>query len=242
MKAGEAQALFRSLPFRSLDEIAPGNALILAPHADDESLGCGGLIAHLCAAGRPPLVVIATDGVGSHPNSQAWPPTRLRAQREREAREATAALGLSPDRLVFLGLPDTAAPHEGKDFNRVVWQLVQLVHIYRCGTVFVPWRHDPHCDHEAVWKMGVALSRESTVSLFSYPVWGWMIPPHLELGDEKIQGVRLDISAFAAHKKRAIRLHASQYGDLIDDDPEAFRLPEQLLEIFDAPYEVFLCS
>src|SRR5690606_16204888 len=44
---------------------------VIAPHPDDESLGCGGLIAALAADGRAVQVVFVTDGAGSHPNSAA---------------------------------------------------------------------------------------------------------------------------------------------------------------------------
>ena len=42
-------------PGRLTDIVGDGTCLILAPHPDDESLGCGGLIAACIAAGRPPL-------------------------------------------------------------------------------------------------------------------------------------------------------------------------------------------
>ena len=78
------------------DIIGGGTCLILAPHPDDESLGCGGLIAACVAAGRPPLVAVLTDGAGSHPNSRTYPPDRLRAVRAQEVRTAVGMLGLPP--------------------------------------------------------------------------------------------------------------------------------------------------
>ena len=40
--------------------------LIVAPHPDDEIIGCGGLIAHLVKENKAPHVVIMTGGEGSH--------------------------------------------------------------------------------------------------------------------------------------------------------------------------------
>ena len=77
MRARELIAAMRSLPIAPLEMIFPelvaknNTVMIVAPHPDDESLGCGGLIAQLCSMGRPPLVVIATDGSRSHPGSRA---------------------------------------------------------------------------------------------------------------------------------------------------------------------------
>ncbi|MBV8400094.1 MAG: PIG-L family deacetylase, partial [Acetobacteraceae bacterium] len=116
-RAADVLAALRSLPIADYDAITGGEpVLVLAPHADDESCGCGGLIAEACERGRSIAVAIVTDGVGSHPHSRAYPPPRLQAVRESEAREAVAALGLAADRLHFLGLPDTASPHEGPAF------------------------------------------------------------------------------------------------------------------------------
>lgn len=101
MKNGELISELFRLPVRDIEEIAPGTALILAPHPDDESLGCGGFIAEAVARGRPPVVVIVSDGSGSHPASREWPEERLTQQREKEAREAARILGLPRSAFIF---------------------------------------------------------------------------------------------------------------------------------------------
>ncbi|GCE88946.1 hypothetical protein MSKU15_0547 [Komagataeibacter diospyri] len=242
MKAADLHAALRDLPVTPLAAIAPGTALILAPHPDDESLGCGGLIAACCAAGQPPLVVIMTDGAASHPHSRQWPAVRLRAKRQCEARDAVACLGLAPDRLVFLGLPDAAAPHEGAVFDQMAARLAHLAATHGCTTVFAPWRADPHCDHEAAWKMGVAVRRLCGLTLLAYPVWGWLLPPDRDLDHDPPRGMRLDITAHLAAKARAISRHESQYGGLITDDPDGFRLPDTLLAALVTDFEVFIHS
>src|ERR1700712_111201 len=101
--AGNVHQGWKALPVGNLsDVIGSGTCLILAPHPDDESLGCGGLIASCVAAGRTPLVVILTDGAGSHPNSRTFPPDRLRAVRAQEARDAVGCVGLPPGRVVLM--------------------------------------------------------------------------------------------------------------------------------------------
>ncbi len=238
--AGDLRHRFRALPLADLDSvIGGGTVLVLAPHADDELLGCGGLIAACCARCRPPVVAILTDGIGSHPNSRAYPPGRLRAVRKQEARDATTILGLPQDRLHFLGLRDTAAPLVGPEFDGTITALNDLMRANGCDMIAAPWRHDPHCDHEAADAMARHAARAG-FRLLSYPVWGWTLPADTVLPDAPVQGWRLDIAAYLPAKRRAIAAHASQYGNLIDDDPTGFRLPPELLAVFDRPYEVFL--
>ena len=123
----EVLSRLRTLP-AEIDTIARfANATVLAPHADDESLGCGGLISELAARGTPPVVVIVTDGTGSHPSSRAYPFLRLRKLREREALEAVTILGVPASRLFFLRLRDTATPSSGPEFDSAVTRLTKLM-------------------------------------------------------------------------------------------------------------------
>jgi LmbE family N-acetylglucosaminyl deacetylase len=240
MTVGAVLQAMRALPLRSLEAIAgSGRVLILAPHPDDESLGCGGLIAACCEAGRPPFVLVLTDGAGSHPGSRSHPPARLRATREAEARRALAALGLGPDHIAFLGLPDTAAPHDGPAFDRAVAAIAAQAVAIGCTTIAAPWQHDPHCDHLAAHRMASAAATQLGLRHIAYPVWGWTLPATDAL-DTRVAGGRLDIAQHLPAKRRAIAAHASQHGGVITDDPSGFQLPRHLLAVFDEPFEVFL--
>ena len=240
--AGAYHRAWRALPLGSLnDVIGSGTCLILAPHPDDESLGCGGLIAMCVAAGRMPVVVVLTDGAGSHPNSREFPPDRLRAERAGEVREAVARLGLPPDRLVLLHQPDTAAPHDGPGFAAVVTQLIGLIqHEPACTTILAPWRHDPHCDHVAASFLAAAAAESAGIKHLAFPVWGWTLPAETVIQAGPVGGFRLEITAVLAAKRAAVKAHRSQYGQLITDDPDGFRLPPALLSVFDAAFETFI--
>ena len=240
--AGDFHRAWRALPPGSLEDvIGSGTCLILAPHPDDESLGCGGLIATCVSAGRIPLVAVLTDGAGSHPNSRTFPPDRLRAERAREVSDAVACLGLSPDRIILLGEPDTAAPHQGAGFEAVVAQLAALIsQEAACTTILAPWRNDPHCDHEAASLAAASAAETTGIRHVAYPVWGWMLPADEPVNAPLATGWRLDVSEFLPAKRRAIDAHRTQYGGLITDDPTGFKLPAELLAIFDIPFETFL--
>ncbi len=236
----EILAGFEALPAAGIDDVLQGQrALILAPHPDDESLGCGGLIAAACAAGLPPVVAILTDGAASHPGSQEFPPARLRAVREAEADLAVSRLGLPPAHLICLRYPDTGLPEAGAGFEAACINLALIAAENGCGVLLAPWHGDPHCDHQAAARIAAAVARRSRLRLLSYPVWGWL-RDGADLVGETRGGWRLDISAHLAVKQAAIAAHETQYGELIKDSPNGFRLPAELLAVFARPFEVFI--
>ncbi len=239
--AAEAIAAMESLPLRpaaAFAEHAP--VLVLAPHPDDESLGCGGLVAALCAANHPPHVLITTDGAGSHPNSRTWPPTRLASERRREAAEAVAHLGLPPGHLHHLDLPDTASPTAGPAFEVAVDAIATLATSTHARTIVATWAHDPHCDHESAHLLAAATAARLGLLHLAYPVWGWTLPPHTPLPGPTPTGHRYDITPHLAAKRAAIATHRTQYAGLIDDDPAGFQLPPGFVALFERPWEAVL--
>lgn len=66
--------------------------LVIAPHADDETLGAGALIHQAAEARRLAGVVILTDGAGSHDHSDAASRARLVRTRRLEAGRAVRRL------------------------------------------------------------------------------------------------------------------------------------------------------
>ena len=85
-----------------------------------------------------------------------------------------------------------------------------------------------------------AAARSLDVPVYSYPVWGWLLPPDQPLSEDRIEGWRLNITVHLERKRRAIASHQSQYSDMIDDDPKGFRLPPELLLTFGRSYETFI--
>jgi LmbE family N-acetylglucosaminyl deacetylase len=160
MTAGELLGAAHSFPFRPLREMLEARPfIVVAPHPDDESLACGGLIADACRQAIRGKVVIVSDGAGSHRNSKAYPPDRLRSLREAEARQAGAELGLRPEEMLFLGLPDRFVPREGEEAERAIGVIADCAREIGAGSLFVSWRHDPHCDHEASYRIAREVQR-----------------------------------------------------------------------------------
>ena len=244
MTVGEVLAAAHSLPFRPVRYALEDRPfVVVAPHPDDESLACGGLIADACRQGVRGKVVIVSDGAGSHPNSKAYPPDRLASLREEEATVAGAELGLRPEEMLFLGLPDRFVPHEGEQAERAIGIIFDCVREMGAGSLFVSWRHDPHCDHEASYRIAREVQRRvGKVKLFEYVVWGHTLPPSTKV-DPIRSGFRISIDHEAMEKKRrAIAAHRSQTTAVIDDDPGGFLFSQIDLDHFDGAYEFFLES
>ncbi|MHB9058932.1 MAG: PIG-L deacetylase family protein [Bacillota bacterium] len=94
---------------------AGARLLVLAPHEDDETLATGQLIAAARRQGHPVHVVFITGGDGFTRAAAAESGDRrpttddylaLADERRKEATRATAALGLGPEDVTFLGYPD----------------------------------------------------------------------------------------------------------------------------------------
>jgi LmbE family N-acetylglucosaminyl deacetylase len=232
-----------------------GGVLVVAPHPDDESLGCGGLLAACAEAGRAARVLVVSDGAASHPGSRAWPPPRLAARRREEARAAVAALGLDPGRdIAFLGLPDAAVPTGGARFDAALDAALGIALPAPPAAVVAAWRHDPHRDHAAAFVLARALVRALPVGgarLLEYPVWGlayahpgpgFPLPEPAPRLPGPPRGLRLDVVRHLPAKRRAVAAHASQLGGLVEDSPGAFLLPDSLLALAFRPFELFLES
>jgi LmbE family N-acetylglucosaminyl deacetylase len=230
----------RRFQFASLRQIlGDGGLLVVAPHQDDESLACGGLIAEACARGASVKIVFVSDGSGSHPCSRAYPRLRLRAVREAEARRAAFALGLAPRHLEFLRLPDRFVPREGAAARQAVDRMVAVARSINAGALFVSWRDDPHSDHQAAFHLTRQAAQRLGATLYEYSVWGSALAP-ADLVTPVTSGFRLQIERSRARKRRAIREHLSQITDMISDDPRGFRLSPSDLARFSGPCESFV--
>ena len=152
-----------------------GSTLVVAPHQDDESLGCGGALALLARAGGPVRVLFVSDGSKSHVGSPSYPPDRLRATREGEALAALERLGLTERDATFLRLPDGAVPQAGRPgFDEAVAAVRTLLREWRPATILLPWRRDRHADHIASWQiMRAAVGRAAPPRFLEYPIWLW---------------------------------------------------------------------
>jgi LmbE family N-acetylglucosaminyl deacetylase len=225
------------------DITAIRRALIIAPHPDDESLGCGGLVALLSQRGCELAVIFVTDGGSSHTLSRAWPRERLVARRRAEANAALLELGLADAQRLFLNLPDAGMPSPGsQQWHRAVARVSSAVQKLRPELVVAPWRRDPHCDHRAAWQMAHEALRPTSPRplMLEYAIW---LDEFGAPGDSpqpsEVEAIAIDITQTLAAKKRAIAMHRTQTTALIDDDPSGFRLSAATIERLTGPIECY---
>ena len=244
LTAGELLAAPPAFAFATLPErLGTGGLVVVAPHPDDESLACGGLIAEACSEGRPVRIVVVSDGTGSHPASKTHPKARLMRLREEETRQAARELGLDPRHIVFLRLPDRYVPSEGPSAEEAIERIQACAIEVGAEAIFVSWRHDPHCDHQASYRLVRSVQRRlPTARVYEYSVWGSALPAETPI-ERVCDGFRIRMGSHAlAKKRRAIAAHRSQTTDLIRDDPNGFRLTPDDLVRFEQPFEVFFRS
>jgi LmbE family N-acetylglucosaminyl deacetylase len=94
---------------------AQSRYLIFAPHPDDETLGCGGIIQQARLAGAELRIVVMTNGDGFRVaaerefrrlNIEPEEMLRFGELRQKETVKAVENLGVSQENLLFLGYPD----------------------------------------------------------------------------------------------------------------------------------------
>lgn len=230
---------------RPLDLAALGRVLVVAPHPDDETLGCGGLIALLRSRGQAVFVLFVSDGSGSHPHSRAFPRERLARLRKDEARRALAILGVAERNMDFLGLQDRFVPFPRQTGFAVARERCEaILSTFAPTTVVVPWRRDPHKDHRATWNLvdaALALPGALLLRRLEYAIWLDELgtaSDRPEPGEMLVR--RLDITAVLERKRCAVAAHRSQLGQVVTDDPTGFTLSAATLRRFDRPEEIFL--
>jgi LmbE family N-acetylglucosaminyl deacetylase len=172
--AGTARRIARAMLLRSAHDVtatlATRSALIVAPHPDDETLGCAARILAAKRAGAVVTVVVATDGSGSHEGVGA-DPAAIRELRRAELAEATRRLGLPASDVIELGHPDGELSDR---IDRLSNDLAAVIRQRQPADVYVTCAAEWHPDHAAA---AVAARRAvgsgPAPRLLEYPIWLW---------------------------------------------------------------------
>lgn len=230
-------------PVRPLSAlVGEGPVIVLAPHPDDESIGCGGLIAACASAGVSVFVHVLTDGRHSHLGSPAWPPERIAAQREAEAREAAHALGLPQNALTFERAIDGTLLFDWQGATTIAERIAGIASGFEAPVLVAPWRGDPHPDHIAAAAIADMIEQaHARIRGLRYLIWAHGHPDDLTSGIEADSVLRFAIGDWRARKQRAINAHRTQTTGLISDALYGRGSVPDLAD-FLGPFECYLTS
>ncbi|HXY26834.1 MAG TPA: PIG-L family deacetylase, partial [Acidimicrobiales bacterium] len=154
------------------DELGQGRVLVLAPHPDDETLACGGVLA--CHADSDSaFVIVASDG--SH-GAYGVDPQVLAARRRQELVAATVTLGLTSDRVAWWGYEDGTLRWR---VDEIVARLEEAFDQLEPAFVLSPWALDVHPDHAALGRAARIAAADRPLELLEYVVWAWDRPSAL---------------------------------------------------------------
>jgi LmbE family N-acetylglucosaminyl deacetylase len=215
--------------------------LVVAPHPDDETFGCGGTLA-LAARAIPSVhVLFITDGGASHPGHTLIAPETLASMRLGEAHLATQALGIDWRRVSFLNVRDgTLASLTPSRLREMVGAIASQLSALRPDAIFLPKSGDGSSEHEAAF----ALVRDAVLlagispRIFGFPVWSWWNPLLLARSLATFQRIwRVDVRSTLGPKEHAIAYYASQTKPLPPDTDPA--LPEGFALMFLGGYEFY---
>ena len=143
--------------------------LVLAPHPDDETFGCGGTIRMLTDRGVAVDVAFLTCGEmgveGGLPPANAS--REMAETRKREAQAACSVLGVRE--VIYLNGHDTQLSVEPQH----VQSIVQLLSLRSYQRVFCPWPHDSHADHGATFRLlrDAVKHNSLATSFWLYEIW-----------------------------------------------------------------------
>ncbi|MDY7104943.1 MAG: PIG-L deacetylase family protein [Actinomycetota bacterium] len=233
---------------------AARSCLVIAPHPDDETIGCGATIARKRAQGTPVRVVVVTDGRHSHP-SEKISPSELAATRRQESVDACTVLGVDPEEIHNLGYEEGTL---WRCLDHLAGTLARVIDGTGADEILVVSDQDWHTDHRAVHHATLrAIARSSwNGTVGAYPVWYWADGPWRDIPIAGVgeRGTHLvtdpvdslwmpapwlvSTDGFADLKREAFGRYTSQTTNLTGEDGWATFAPDWI-DQFLAPSELF---
>lgn len=181
--------------------------LIIAPHADDEILGCGGIINRYCSEGHSVIVLIATNASVGAP--ELYKPEKVENVRN-EALSAHKLLGVNET--VFLDLP--APKLDVYPVYKMANHISEVLNKFKPEILFIPHRGDIHKDHQQIFDASLVAARPvndcPVKKILAYETLSeteWAVPD----GDKFfIPNVYISIDGYLENKVKAFEEFRSQ--------------------------------
>ena len=208
-----------------------GPVIVVAPHPDDETLGCGGLLSTLESLGTPTTVLLVSDGEAADADLDTAARRELSQLRRSEFESAMQLLAPSAHQ-VCAQLPDGGLADHEAELERAILNLVG-----GASLIVAPHPHDLHPDHEAVGRAAVSVAHARGIPLMAYGIWLWS---WTQPGDPAHQWQDARILTLAdqvlATKRAAIACYSSQLEPRLSDGPV---LPPEVLMHHTREFEVY---
>jgi len=164
--------------------------VVIAPHPDDESLGCGGTIARFAKNGAEVRLLVVSDGAAiEEPDGRHEDIVAVRTQ---ELEAATKILGIQ--HLRTLQLPDGRLTHHEAQIHTALSDYLTTV---QPDLVLAPSLIDGHQDHVIVGRIALQLLRTTP---------GWTLAFYEVLAPLRFNTL-VDITDVASIKETAIRCY-----------------------------------
>ncbi|MGB3797413.1 MAG: PIG-L deacetylase family protein [Alteraurantiacibacter sp.] len=195
-----------------------GRVLAIAPHPDDEILGCGGTLARLVDEGGDVTIAVAT--TGKQPNF----PREQVEQVQAEMRRAHAIIGVTNTRM--LDLP--AAELDAIPAREANAPFAKLVDEVQPDTLLLPFVGDIHLDHQVTFLAAMVAARprhsSAPCDILCYETvseTNWYAAPTTPAF---VPNVFIDIAATLERKLEAFGAFASQVRPFPEErSPETLR-------------------
>lgn len=181
--------------------------LIVAPHADDEILGCGATIAKLAAEGYDMYVLIVTNAsIGAPELYTAQGIEKVR----REAKEAHSILGVKDT--FFMDFP---APRlDTYPSYKISMEISKLIEKLKPDIIFIPNLGDLHMDHAVLYRACLVSARpinnNSIKEIYTYETLSetnWAP----QQGDQAfVPNVYVDVTTYFIKKMEALKCFKHQ--------------------------------
>ena len=168
--------------------------MVIAPHPDDEVIGCGGTILRHAKAGDPVSVVYLTSGEKSC--GYPWlSPAQRKLKRKQEAQSSCKVLNVR-DTVFLEGVDGQCSDPEVS--AALTGPISAAIEAHQPVVIYVPHADDNHPDHAAAYRLlrGIVAASTRRPSILQYELWS---PMHADYA--------VDVSSQMRAKIRAIKLH-----------------------------------
>ena len=186
--------------------------VVLAPHMDDETIGCGGTLARHARAGATITVVFLTDGRhGGGPQVKSLSGEKLKAEQQKliatrktEARRALDKLGVQS--MLFLDIEDGTLDQNAEAPPR----LRAILEEQRPELVYVPYFLEQHPDHLAATQILLEATRGSTprIQCVGYEVWTPLFPNCFVRIDDVVEQKKQALAEYRSQLEQTDYMHS----------------------------------